>query len=75
MTVEETKKTIAQYASGKYAEFVYQYSETSGGLIGVKDGDFLFADGTSLYLEPKSLTERWDMESNFLSEYGGYWSS
>jgi len=73
MTVEETKKTIAQYASGKYAEFVFSHSELSGGLIGVKDGDFLFADGTSLYLEPKSLTERWDMESKFLSEYGGYW--
>ena len=75
MTVEETKKTIAQYASGKYAEFVYRHSELHGGLVGVKDGHFIFSDGINLFLEPKSLTERWDMESNFLSEYGGYWSS
>jgi len=73
MTVEETKKTIAQYASGKYAEFVYSHSELHGGLIGVKDGDFIFADGINLYITPKSLLERWDMEAEFLSEHGGYW--
>jgi len=72
MTIEETKKTIAQYASGKYADFVYRHSELHGGLIGVKDGDFLFADGINLYVTPKSLLERWDEEEKFLLVRGGY---
>jgi len=72
MTVEETKKTIAQYASGKYAEFVYHHSELSGGLIGVEGNEFVFANGINLYLEPKSLLERWDDEAEILKEHGGY---
>jgi len=72
MTVEETKKLIAQYTSGKDADFILSYAETSGGLVGVKDGNFIFADGVPLSIKPKSLFERWDEEAEFLKERGGY---
>jgi hypothetical protein len=72
MTIEETKKTIAFHASGKYAEFVNNYAETSGGLLDVKDNEFFFVDGTSLDFKPKSLFERWDEEAKIIAERGGY---
>jgi len=73
MTVEETKNIIAKYTSGKYAELMYSYSETSGGLICVKDDKFVFADGVRLSIKPKSLFERWDEEAEVIAERGGYW--
>jgi len=72
MTVEETKKLIAQYASGKQAEFILLYAETSGGLVGVKDGNFIFGNGVPLSIKQKSLFERWDEEAEFIKERGGY---
>ena len=69
---EKDDAIIAQYTSGKPAELAKQGAELCGGIDRVENGKFIFGNGRSLSIRPKSLLERWAEEDKVIEARGGW---